>query len=55
MRTNKDCVLITAQIAKDLNANEQALLLGLLFGEYSKHPESKFWDVVLEFAKLVTK
>lgn len=54
-KTERDCSLITAEICAELNSSQQALLLGLLTGEYIKHPESKFWDILESFIQLIKK
>jgi hypothetical protein len=53
IKTVKDCTLITASICSELTPVQQALLLGLLTGEYIKHPESKFWNVIENFMRVV--
>lgn len=51
MRTAEDCRSITAGIITDTNTTELALLLGLLCGTYEKTPQSRFWDVCIEFLR----
>ena len=49
-----DVASLTADL-NDLTGPQMALLLGLLCGEYSKHPESKFWDVLIDFSRQVKR
>jgi hypothetical protein len=50
MRTERDCVYLSSVMA-ELNETQAFLLLGLLLGTYTKHPDALFWDVMIDFSK----